>query len=166
MTKQQRLLKLFGNPTKGQRVANYTMYIPDKTILNAWPWFPRRIYMNRMLQPPFDNSLKNLIARGIASELKTFDGCHNVRLIRGVIEKRYNELIARGKESEAVNLLSMHAWAVAIDVNASTNRLGATPTLSTEFVSCFVQAGFDWGGYFSRKDGMHFELSNRMIGNV
>lgn len=165
MTKQQRLLQLFGNPTKGQRSADYTMYIPDKTILNAWAWFPRRIYMNRMLKTPFDNALKNLIARGIASELKTFDGCQNVRPIRGA-EKRYSELIARGKESEAVNLLSMHAWAVAIDVNASTNRLGAKPTLSTEFVSCFVQAGFDWGGNFTRKDGMHFELSNRMIGNV
>lgn len=165
MTKQQRLLKLFGNPTKGQKVAHYTMYIPDKTIINALPWFPRRIYMNRMLLTPFDTALRNLIARGIASELKTFDGCHNARPIRGK-EKEYRTLIGQGKESEAVNLLSMHAWAAAIDVNAATNRLGAKPTLSTEFVSCFIQAGFDWGGNFRRKDGMHFELSNKAIGNI
>jgi len=32
--------------------------------------------------------------------------------------------------------------------------------MSKELVSCFTDAGFDWGGTWERKDGMHFQLKN------
>jgi len=38
--------------------------------------------------------------------------------------------------------------------------LNKEPQLSKEFVNCFTLAGFDWGGTWTRKDGMHFQLKS------
>ena len=40
------------------------------------------------------------------------------------------------------------------------NGLGEKPTMPSDFVACFTDAGFGWGGnYSSRKDGMHFTIA-------
>lgn len=54
--------------------------------------------------------------------------------------------------------LSMHSWGLAIDINVSTNQLGATPTMDPRIVQVFDRWGFAWGGRWRRPDGMHFEL--------
>ena len=90
---------------------------------------------------PLMAAFKALIATGCVTELKTWDGCFNIRKKRGL------------------SSMSLHSWAIAIDVNAFENGLGQTPKLSKLFVSCFTNNGFDWGGTWTRKDGMHFQLS-------
>jgi hypothetical protein len=102
--------------------------------------FPAKIFCNTLLIAPLEKALRNLIARGKASEMKTWDGCYIVRNARGL------------------SSWSLHAWGLAIDVNAATNQLGKKPTLSAAFVKCFTDAGFEWGGPWSRPDGMHFQL--------
>ncbi|HAT77711.1 MAG TPA: hypothetical protein DCS19_13050 [Flavobacterium sp.] len=102
---------------------------------------PKRLYCNRDMIAPLTTAFSNLISRGFVQELKTFDGCFNIRKKRGLAS------------------MSLHAWGLAIDVNASWNGLGVTPVLSAGFVKCFTDAGFDWGGTWQRKDGMHFQLS-------
>jgi hypothetical protein len=100
-----------------------------------------RIYCNNDMATPLMDALNALLMKGILDELKTFDGCFKIRMIRG-----------------SQTLMSAHSWAAAIDVNASTNQLGMQPTLSKTFVESFTDAGFFWGGNFKRKDGMHFSL--------
>ena len=55
--------------------------------------------------------------------------------------------------------MSLHSWGIAIDVNAFENGLNQIPKLSPGFVKCFTDAGFEWGGTWKRKDGMHFQLA-------
>jgi len=119
---------------------------------------PKKIYCNKIMVSFLCQAFSNLINRGFVKELKTWDGCFVIRPIRGY-EKKYKELIKAGKLKEAMNYLSLHSFGLAIDVNANWNKLGQTPTLSDGFVKCFTDAGFDWGGNFKRKDGMHFQLA-------
>ena len=102
---------------------------------------PKKVYCNKDLVKPLTQAFTNLIERKLVGELKTWDGCFSIRKVRG------------GQS------MSLHSWGLAIDVNASWNGLGKEPQLSSEFVKCFIDAGFDWGGNFSRKDGMHFQLA-------
>jgi len=102
---------------------------------------PKKLYCNKDLVEPLKKAFKNLIDTGYVKELKTFDGCFCIRNIKGS------------------SSMSLHSWGIAIDVNAAWNGLGVVPVLSQGFVKCFTDVGFDWGGNFTRKDGMHFQLS-------
>tara|TARA_R110000868_G_scaffold189441_2_gene432417 strand:+ start:81 stop:500 length:420 start_codon:yes stop_codon:yes gene_type:complete len=101
---------------------------------------PKKIYCNKLMVAPLTKAFENLIERDLVKELKTWDGCFNIRKKRGLSSQ------------------SLHSWGLAIDVNAAWNQLNQQPQLSPEFVKCFEDAGFDWGGNWTRKDGMHFEL--------
>ena len=103
---------------------------------------PKRIYCNKDLLIPLTLAFKALINTGYVKELKTWDGCFNLRQKRG---------------SKSA---SLHSWGVAIDLNAAWNGFGKKPTLSAGFVKCFTDNGFDWSGMWSKPDGMHFQLKN------
>ena len=105
------------------------------------PVLPNKIYCNKDLVAPLEKAFRNIIARSLTKEFKTWDGCFNIRTKRGL------------------SSLSLHSWAIAIDINAAWNGLGKQPTMSKELVACFTEAGFDWGGIWTRLDGMHFQLS-------
>jgi hypothetical protein len=100
----------------------------------------KKIYINKDMKDALDQALDNVFKRGLINELKTFDGCFMVRCIRGV-----------------KNVWSIHSYGLAIDINAATNQLGQTPTMSPQLVQAFKDANFSWGGDFTRKDGMHME---------
>jgi len=129
----------------------------DASMAEYLKAMPRRIYCNKNLVLPLKRALTSLIEQGLHTELKTYDGCFNVRPIRGY-ESQFKKLMNEGKIEDASTFLSTHSWGMAIDLNASWNKLGAIPTLSREFVNCFKKEGFKWGGEFSRKDGMHFQI--------
>ena len=105
--------------------------------------FPKTIYCNKDFAKPLEQGLRNMINRGFAHEMKTWDGCYMLRLIRGSL----------------INM-SQHSWGNAFDTNQEENQLGQKPKLSDGFVKCFTDAGLIWGGNFTRRDGMHFELAN------
>src|SRR5512133_3895662 len=62
-------------------------------------------------------------------------------------------------------ILSNYAWGTAFDINVAWNRLGTVPALRgergsvRELVPLANAHGFYWGGHFSRRDGMHFEVT-------
>ena len=99
-----------------------------------------RLYGHCDLEAPFIKALTNVLDAGVQDELHTFDGCFNVRLIRGGLN------------------WSAHSWGMAVDLNASLNPLGGISMWSDRFVQCFTMAGFTWGGTFQRRDPQHFSL--------
>ena len=156
------LFDKYGNPTSAAFKRKLVMWdVPADMEIGV---IPKRIYCHSDLVGPLERALRSLIAAGKVAdqnnkptELKTWDGCYNVRPIRGY-ERRYQRIINEGYHREAAKFLSTHAWGLAIDVNAFENGLGKKPKLSKTFVKCFTDQGFVWGGNFKRLDGMHFEL--------
>jgi hypothetical protein len=136
MVTSQQALKKYGNPELEHNMAVWD--VPGYLEIGV---IPKKIYCNRDIVAPLAAAFHNLISTGHVSELKTWDGCFNIRKKRGL------------------GSMSLHSWGIAIDVNAAWNVLGANPTLSAGFVKCFTDAGFEWGGTWQRKDGMHFQLN-------
>jgi hypothetical protein len=101
---------------------------------------PKRVYCNKDLVKPLTQAFKNIIDRGLVDQLKTWDGCFNIRNKKSGLSP------------------SLHSWGFAIDINAAWNGFNKKPTMSKELVQCFKDAGFEWGGDWKVKDGMHFQL--------
>lgn len=135
MVTSAQALKKYGDPTLEKNMVVWD--VPTELEIGV---IPKKIYCNKDLVKPLEQAFRNLISRGFVKELKTWDGCFNIRKKRGLAS------------------MSLHSWGIAIDVNAAWNGLGKTPVLSAGFVKCFTDAGFDWGGTWTRKDGMHFQL--------
>jgi len=137
MVTSAQALKKYGEPSASN--PNLVLWdVPTELEVGV---IPKRIYCNKDLVEPIKKALSALVSTGHVSELKTWDGCFNIRKKRGL------------------SSMSLHSWAIAIDVNAFENGLGQNPKLSAGFVKCFTDNGFDWGGTWQRKDGMHFQLS-------
>ncbi len=114
-------------------------------VKNDFPWFPAKtIYINKEFEVKLFAAFKEIEAHGLKGEIKTFDGCYSIRNVRGSARQ------------------SLHSWAMAIDMNSATEKLGQEKTnWSDQFINIMVSHGIYWGGNYSgRKDPMHFSLYN------
>lgn len=125
----------YGDPVKESSMVLFT--VPKELRLGV---IPKKIYCNKDLVKPLTIAFGNIIVRGLIDQVKTWDGCFQIR---------------RTRNGESA---SLHSWGLAIDINAAWNGLGKVPTMSKELVACFTDAGFDWGGLWKTPDGMHFQL--------
>ena len=130
-------LARYGDPRT--EAAMTVLTVPSDLRIGA---VPARVYCNRDLVQPLLRAFENLRDANLADEIRTWDGCFNIR------SKRVNQS------------LSLHSWGLAIDINASWNQLGKTPTMPASVVLCFLEAGFEWGGTWDTPDGMHFQLKD------
>lgn len=140
MVTSAQCLKKWGDPAITTNELKYmTLWdVPSHLEIGV---IPKKLYCNKLMIGPLMQAFSNIIDRGLIDELKTWDGCFNVRKKRGL------------------KSMSLHSWGIAIDINAAWNGLGKTPTMSAKLVKCFTDCGFEWGGTWSRKDGMHFQLN-------
>lgn len=118
------------------------MYHVSKELENSFKYAgkPRTaLTMNKDMIPAFTTAMQLVIQRGLQNLIKSYDGCFNIRNTRGSTS------------------ISNHAYALAIDINAAENPLGAKPKMDSRLVACFEEAGFVWGGRWKRPDGMHFQ---------
>jgi D-alanyl-D-alanine carboxypeptidase len=98
---------------------------------------------NRQIFPPLHRALRALERRGLSHVVDRADyaGCFAPRRI------------------PSSGALSLHAWGLPIDINASANpRLGES-SQDRRLVRAMENAGFTWGGRWPTvPDPMHFEL--------
>lgn len=110
-------------------------------LINSFTKRPTHsIYLNLCMKEPLLKALTSVRDRGLLGELRSFDGCLNVRDVRG-----------------KPGVFSWHSYGLAIDLNAAQNPMGSLGNFSGEFLRCFSEVGFIWGGQFSRRDPMHFQ---------
>jgi len=121
--------------------SNMTLLIVPK-LYQFCGKIPKRIYCNKDLKGKLIDALQNIQERGLCHLLESWDGCFNIRKSKG----NYNKY-------------SLHSWGIAIDINSKTNGYNKIPQMDLNLVQCFIDAGFDWGGFWKIKDGMHFQLN-------
>lgn len=141
MVTSKQCLAKWGDPTIASNESKYmTMWdVPADLEIGT---LPNKVYCNKVMINPLSKAFRNIIDRGLIAQVRTWDGCFNVRKKRGASSQ------------------SLHSWGIAIDINAAWNGFGKKPTMSPELVKCFTDVGFDWGGVWSKPDGMHFQLSS------
>ena len=84
-------------------------------------------------------ALEELERNNLGSLIESFDGCFNPRFIAGS------------------QLLSRHAWGVAIDLNYEANPTGQVTVQDPRLVATMERWGFTWGGNWLVPDAAHFE---------
>ena len=151
MTAQTQLILKYGLPDKDYQAKHcemwkisedfpWTLNITIGNSQNQW----KRVFINKDFKEKVIRAFGNLERAGLHTEIKTFDGCYVDRKVRGR------------------NTKSLHAWAVAFDLNAGTEGLGKlTTNWSPRFIAVMKASGLYWGGdWKGRKDNMHFALYN------
>jgi hypothetical protein len=120
--------------------------IPQLVTAGASP--AGRVWVHRLVRDQVRGVFAAWEAAGLLPLVLEWGGCYSPRLIRG-----------------STRVLSVHAHGGAFDINMSRNGLGATPAAVgtrgsvRELVPLANEYGFYWGGLFTRKDGMHFEVA-------
>ncbi len=111
---------------------------PEDKAFEHKNWFG--FVCHRLVAPRFQAAFKRVVERGLASNLRTYDGCFSVRYMRGAGQ------------------WSTHSWGIAIDLDAQWNRFGQRNfAMDEELARCFEEEGFVWGGRWNRPDAMHFQ---------
>jgi D-alanyl-D-alanine carboxypeptidase/Bacterial SH3 domain/Chitinase class I len=154
---QRKLPDLYGTPNYKQFARKYLINIGLEEFadfLGHVRTFDGKaftsIYAHNLLEGPLKMALRLVCKRGLARELKTYDGCFNIRPMK------------------SGGSFSVHSWGLALDFNQATNPFHTKnsrtwPDLvsdfSDDFIGCFLKAGFEWGGLWtSVHDAMHFQL--------
>ena len=86
MVTSQQALKKYGQPSQSN--PNLVLWdVPSELEIGV---IPKRIYCNKDMVAPLTAAFKALISTGCVTELKTWDGCFNIRKKRGTyVIKRY-----------------------------------------------------------------------------
>jgi len=128
-------------------------YFPDGTIAPQPDWIRENIRTetvpimgtvtcHKLMLPQLRGALQEVVAAGLGSSLRTYDGCYVPRFI----------------ERNPEGSISLHTWGIAIDMDAATNYRGIRGTMDPRVVEIFKRWGFRWGGDWKYTDPMHFEL--------
>ena len=140
---QSSLINKFGNPLTHQTAfENEWMQLWNlpSDMKFKLPVLPSKLYTNKLIKQPLIDAFACIIAKN--QTINTWDGCFEPRLQRGS------------------DRISLHAFGLAIDINALTNKQGTNGNMNQDIINCFEQQGFIWGGRFggNRIDPMHFEF--------
>lgn len=151
MTAQESIIAKYGLPGPQYESKYMTLW----KVAEQFEWFNKvintatgkgteKIYINTDFRDKLIEAFASLQCNGAYKEIKTFDGCYQLRQVRG-------------KAST-----SLHSWGIAIDLNAAKEKMYQDKTnWSNKFINTMLDAGIFWGGSWkSRKDSMHFALYN------
>lgn len=151
MTDSELCLKHYGHPESKEFQKEWLVRheLPTE-VLSIFPKYgkirPKAIYMNKFAVEALDAVLLDLLENDLFKELKTYDGCHNIRQKRGI------------------DAFSIHSWGLAIDFNAMLNPLGVKwrsrkGMFSKEFIAVWEKHKWICGARWKRSDAQHFQFT-------
>jgi hypothetical protein len=136
--------RIFGEftyrPTHAPFVAPDQAWV-DRNIVQVRVPLLGLIACNRRLIPQLTSAMNELVSRGLGGLVRTANGCYSPRM-----------------QTDNPYALSRHAFGIAVDINAGTNRYGDPPAQDPRLVEVMERWGFTWGGRWLIPDGMHFEF--------
>lgn len=152
MNEVEKCLRKYGNPLDDPAAFErkwMVKYNVPLFICTHIPALPNHIYCNIEITTPLEKILNCLIESGYYKEIKTWDGCFNIRPQRGT-----------------TTIPSLHSFGIAVDLNAADNPFRTTYQQAIEkglkpFTDAFVNAwrdnGWTCGADFKKNpDRMHF----------
>jgi hypothetical protein len=154
------LIAFYGNPdANGDGVADPVWY--SQNIIHVAPPFPmvwswggdvKTLAVHKKCADSLLNALATISATFSDDEITRYQlnrcgGAYNFRLIRG-----------------SATRLSLHSYGAAIDLAPELNQMGTEYQpgglmMPEGCVKAFANAGWLWGGTFTRPDSMHFQAT-------
>lgn len=138
------LISVYGIPedtATWQRQNLATVSFPWGATPLGWGGTATKVRVNKKVVEVYECFFDHLYVTGDYALIKTYDGTWNYRLKR-----------ASGHE------LSTHSFGIPIDLNKEGNELGKPGTQPWHIVEASRLFGFEWGGLWSYRDAMHFQL--------
>lgn len=149
---RKQIIEAFGDPALWVRA--------DGTAHPSWESLMTTVDFPTPLPLGWDRSkvatrarVHNKIAHVVEHTFRALDDAGAWALLRSY-DGGYTWRAQRGSHK-----MSLHAFGAALDLNASTNRLGTKGDMPMEVVRVFERMGWTWGGRWRRRDGMHYQLA-------
>lgn len=108
-----------------------------------------RVRAHRLVAQHLVDTLEACLDVGVLLDELRYGGCYQWRAMKSSPRK-----------------LSLHTWAIAVDLSPAENPLGETWTddgpggnLDPRILETFARFGWKWGGEFGRPDPMHFQFA-------
>lgn len=163
----QQILEKYGKPGDS---ANFTILNLPYPFYFDWDTTKStsKVLCHKLIKDDLEACLKDELkeyGQEKIHELKIdeFSGCFNHRPKRG-FETQYMALIEQNKLSEAINYLSTHSWAIALDRDADRNKLRENHTTARfaraeykKMIDIWYAHGFRSYGREKDFDWMHME---------
>ncbi|EYB68942.1 hypothetical protein DEIPH_ctg013orf0051 [Deinococcus phoenicis] len=123
--------------------------------LPGWPRYGGRpvsaVTLHRIAADHLVATWAEVCRRGLHTRLRSYDGA----------------FVPRHMLWNPANALSVHAWGLALDLDAAWNAYGIPHDrmqIDRDVVRVFEECGWTWGGRWSESDGMHFQFTDPLPG--
>lgn len=145
-TSRDELYEHYGDPLVSGFWSAYGGFCPTPPELNQIFKYKFKgtngFWCHKKMILKFQQVYFRIVTEGCKDSLFTFDGCYNLRNIRGR------------------NKLSSHSWGISVDHNAFENPLGGKSKMDEHIVEIFEDEGFTWGGDWQRIDAQHLQYGS------
>ncbi len=131
-----------GTPTLEWQSANLASFNLDRPLPLAWGGNASRITCHAAVRDELSGVFQKLYALpNVWATIGDYGGCFNFR-----------------RNTNNRQVLSRHSWGIAIDLDTLDNPNGQKlPHVHPLIIQAFYDAGWYWGGWFTKPDPMHFE---------